>query len=107
VFEDGTAIEFTNSSLKVNGLVYGERNVNFQGVTELTYPAHELTAKIDFTQNKGKQSGWFNYFSRKEEEVKQPSDHFAINVYRQNGPELEEIVSGRGSWLEDIVIEDR
>jgi hypothetical protein len=59
MFQDETYIEFTNSTMKVNGLVYGERNVNFEGVTELTYPAFDLSAKIDFTQEK--KSGWFGW----------------------------------------------
>ena len=64
-FADGSKITYYLPPLRISGLLFGSRIIEWHGSIEFKYEKHDLMAKIDFYEGAG-------FFSRNEH----PSDHF-------------------------------
>ena len=106
-FRNGDVLEYTAPSMKISGVVLGQRNVNFEGTFEVLDHTHSLVATFTFEIGKGmidQIKGKFSSFFKSNKSV--PTDFFQVNICQKNGENKEDLVQGSGSWLEYIQFTD-
>lgn len=111
-FKDGSMITFTVPETRINGLLMGERSVNYNGniiikdfknkIESVTTFAYKETGNIESLKN-----SISSLFGSKAEET--PYDHMIIQISKLNTQtKVKDLVSeGHGSWLGQIYFDGK
>ena len=111
-FKDGTKMTYTNPEMRINGLIMGDRVINFAGTMVIKDFTNKIECVVSFPfKDIGNVESIKNsitgFFSSKTEEV--PFDHFIIQISKLNPTtKVKDLVSeGHGSWLGQIYIDGK
>jgi len=114
-FKDGGKITIGNPEMRIDGLIMGERIVNYMRSFTITDEKHRLAADITFNYEEvgtitKLASSFKGLFGGSAKSEKPLFDSFKINLYnftKQGSDEVTkaEICSGSGSWLSHLEIE--
>lgn len=102
---------YTCPDMRINGLIMGERTINYNGTLIVKDFTNKIEATVMFAHKdvgniESIKNSITKIFSSKEEV---PSDNFIIHIMKLN-PEtkLKELVSdGSGSWVSHIIFENK
>eukprot|EP01016_Furgasonia_blochmanni_P009611 TRINITY_DN1398_c0_g2_i4.p1 TRINITY_DN1398_c0_g2~~TRINITY_DN1398_c0_g2_i4.p1 ORF type:complete len:295 (-),score=53.73 TRINITY_DN1398_c0_g2_i4:62-946(-) len=113
-FNDNTDIQISNPEIKVEGIVVGDRRLNYAKNTIFIDKANGLWGDIIYnldesgkiTKLAGKLKSWW----KKETEEKLPSDYLTVKISKyeklpDGGISKEPLSEGNGSWLEYLQID--
>lgn len=111
-FKDETTYSYSTPDMRINGLIMGDRTVNFAGTFIIkdhknniecvsTFPYREV-GKLESVKNSI--SGLFS--SKSEEE---PLDHFTIQISKiySDTNKKDILAEGHGSWLGQVVFQNK
>jgi len=115
-FKNGGKIVIGNPEMRIDGLVMGERTVNYMRSFTITDEKHRLAAEITFNYEEvgtvAKLASSFKGFFGGSSKTEKPIfDSFKISIYNftkqkeSNEIGKAEICSGSGSWLSHVEIE--
>ena len=107
-FRNGDIVEYIAPNMKISGLIFGQRNVNFDGSFEVNDKTNKIVARITFEESKSvlnqmkEKMGWFRKPGPSLPSL--PTDFFQIKILRYSDENdiTEEITQGIGSWLDNI-----
>eukprot|EP01016_Furgasonia_blochmanni_P043358 TRINITY_DN5878_c0_g1_i2.p1 TRINITY_DN5878_c0_g1~~TRINITY_DN5878_c0_g1_i2.p1 ORF type:complete len:283 (-),score=59.83 TRINITY_DN5878_c0_g1_i2:305-1153(-) len=115
-FADKSEIQISNPEIKINGLVMGERILNFVKSTIFIDKKNKLWADVFFNLDEsgsiakiaGKLKNWWN----KKNESHLPTDYLTIKISRyeklpDGNISKEVIAEGSGSWLEFVQMDEQ
>jgi hypothetical protein len=110
-FKDGSLITFTTPETRINGLLMGDRSLNYSGsliikdfnnkIESVTHFPYKESGKMEAIKN-----SITSMFSKGDDA---PLDHFAVQISKLNmQTKVKELVcEGHGSWLGQIYIEGK
>jgi hypothetical protein len=115
-FKNGHKIVIGNPEMRIDGLVMGERIINYMRSFTITDEKHRLAAQVNFNYEEvgtlsKLTSSFKGLFGGSAKPEKPLNDTFTISLYtftkqKENGEvEKAEICSGSGSWLSHLEIE--
>ena len=108
VFKNGDKLDYTAPKMQINGVVLGQRTINFVGSFEVIDHKNDLSAIFNFKEAEGLASsikGKISSFWKKAEQA--PIDHFNVKFFSNWSGCKQELCEGTGSWLESFQVDQR
>lgn len=108
IFNNGDTLDYSAPDMQINGVVLGQRTVNFIGSFYIHDHKNDLCAVFTFEQSpslKDSIKGKISSFWKSIETI--PVDHFKVKFFSNWKNCKREICEGNGSWLELFQVNQR